>query len=223
MCICVFLSQILYYASHMSALPVDISTLGTLGTRSFLIHISENQPLLRGTKSGWYHYDDILMERGFTPQIATQAVRAAPNRCGGPCVWIDWMDPMWLNCRSVFEEVAVPPIHVTQKHRTVKEAFDSFKPTPYVEAAWLPQRCRVMRMLVEILNQDAALQFALLSSHPWPLAAVIARHSPDVDQRSSLSDHFWGISVDSGGGENTMGKLLEYRGLLVATGGPGSS
>ena len=204
----------------MSALPVDLSTLCNLegDDRAFFVHISENQPLCRAREAGWYRYDEILIERGFTPQVAEQAVRVATNRCGGPCVWIDWLDPMWLNCRSVFQElVAVPPIHVTRRHETVKEAFDALKPCPYDEALWLPQRSRVMRMLIEFLNHDEALQSALLSSHPWPLAAVITRDNMVIDQRSNVSDHFWGIDIHRGEGENTLGKLLqEYRDHLVA-------
>jgi Mg-chelatase subunit ChlD len=202
----------------MSALPIDLSTLRR-EDRSFFVHISENQPICHGRRAGWYRYDEILIERGFTPQVAALAVRAATNHCEGPCVWIDWLDPMFLNCHSVFEEVvAVPPIHMTQKHETVKGAFDALKPFPYDATAWLPQRSRVMRMLIEILNQDKALQSALVSSHPWPLAAVIARNVQVVDERSKVSDHFWGIDIHSGGGENTMGRLLqEYRDHLVAT------
>ena len=76
------------------------------------------------------------------------------------------------------------------------------------------------RMLIEyVLNQNRALQFALLSSHPGPLAAVIARDSPVTDQRSKDSDQFLGIDIYSGEGENTMGRLLqEYRDQLGAMG-----
>ena len=201
----------------MSPQPVNLQVLHTLANdpRAFFVHITHSQQ-----PSGWYWYDEILQDRGFSALVARQAVEAATTVCGGPCVWFDWLDPMFLNCRTLFDEVDTgPPIHLMQMYGTVQQAFDALKPSPYNDNQWLPQRSRVMRMLLEhVLNQSDALQSALVGSHPWPLAAVIARKAPAPDPRALASDQFWGIDIHSGTGQNTMGKLLRhYRDNVVAS------
>ena len=125
-----------------------------LRPRWFVVHVTHlHRP------AGWYWYDEILQDRGFSALVARQAVEAATSVCGGPCVWFDWLDPMFLNCHTVFDVVdSVPPIHLTQMYDTVQQAFDALKPSPYNDNQWIPQRSRVMRMLLEhVLNQSDAL------------------------------------------------------------------
>ena len=201
-----------------SLLPVEPSR---LDGASLLVHISEGQAI--GTGAGWYHYSDILTLKGFTPRVSQCAVSASTKLCGGTCVWMDWLDPMWLNHGAVFCEVFAPPVIKLGPAgvcTTVQGALDALKPNPYIDTAWLPQRERVMRMLIEyVLNGNKVLQSELLKSHPWPLAAVIARMVPVTDERSKASDEFWGINIHSGKGENTMGRLLQdYRDQLIAMG-----
>ena len=97
--------------------PVDLQILHTLANdpRAFFVHITNSH-----RPSGWYWYHEILQDGGFTALVARQAVEGATTVCGGRCVWFDWLDPMFLNCHTVFDEVdAGPPNHLTQMYDTV--------------------------------------------------------------------------------------------------------
>ena len=70
----------------MSPQPVDLQILHTLANdpRAFFVHITHpHRP------AGWYWYDEILQDRGFSAVVARQAVEAATSVRGGPCVWFD--------------------------------------------------------------------------------------------------------------------------------------
>ena len=90
-----------------SLLPVEPSR---LHGASLLVHISEGQAIDHTGGAGWYHYSDILALKGFTPRVSQCAVSASTKLCGGTCVWMDWLDPMWLNHSAVFHEVVAPPV-----------------------------------------------------------------------------------------------------------------